>query len=337
MRNVLIIKPEPKHPGGLEKSAERIIGAFKVNGDQVTTLVKPSENHVIDWMRKDQTSIVLGLDRFRFQTHIRAGNGCHQAFLNSRRFSEGALKYYSCRVNPKHIHTLKLEKASFECSDLKRIIAISQMVKNDILDHYDVDPNKITVVHNGVEWHEMEPAFKASFEIKRSEIFTFLFIGNGYKRKGLSLILQALVGIKNVRLLVVGKDNQEMKYQALATKLKIDVEFFGPQKDVIPFYQQADALVIPAFYEPFGNVTVEALAMGLKVVASKTTGSCEVLTKETGVIIENLSSIDSIREALVETMKLPKELATALPIRKSIQHLDYSLHLKTLVDICYES
>ena len=336
MRNVLIIKSEPKQPGGLEKSANRIIGAFEGNGDHVVTVVKPTDNFVVDWMRKNKTGIVLGLDRFRFQTHIRAGNGCHQAFLRSRKYSEGALKYYSCLINPKHRKTLNIEKASFECPNLKRIIAISHMVKEDILEHYDVDPNKIIVIHNGVEWHEMEPVFKASFEMKRPDIFTFLFIGNGYKRKGLSQILLALVGIKNARLLVVGKDNDAMKYQLEAQKLRLNVEFFGPQKDAIPFYQQADALLIPAFYEPFGNVTVEALAMGLKVVASKTTGSSEILTKNTGFIIDNLLSIDSVRDSLLQAMNHPKTLATALPVRQSIQHLDYAAHLKTLVTTCYE-
>ena len=336
MRNVLIIKSEPKQPGGLEKNANRIIRAFEDNGDPVTTLVKPSEDFVLDWMKKNNTGIVFGLDRFRFQTHIRAGNGCHKAFLTSRKYSEGALKYYSCLINPKHRKILSMEKASFEYPHLKRIIANSQMVKDEILEHYDVDPNKITVLHNGVEWHEMEPAFKASFEMKRPDIFTFLFIGNGYKRKGLSPILLALVGIKNVRLLVVGKDKDAIKYQLKAQKLKLNVEFFGAQKDTTPFYQQADALLIPAFYEPFANVTLEALAMGLKVVSSKANGSSEILTKQTGFIIENLLSIDSVRDALLQAMNHHKTLATALPVRQSIQHLDYAAHLKKLVTICYE-
>ena len=47
-----------------------------------------------------------------------------------------------------------------------------------------------------------------------------------------------------------------------------------------PFYQMADALVIPSFYDPFANVTVEALAMGLFVLSSKHNGGPEILTKK---------------------------------------------------------
>ena len=67
--------------------------------------------------------------------------------------------------------------------------------------------------------------------------------------------------------------------QALAAKLNIQrrVTFFGPQKEIRPFYQFADALVIPSFYDPFANVTVEALAMGLFVVSSKSNGGHEIL------------------------------------------------------------
>ncbi len=56
-----------------------------------------------------------------------------------------------------------------------------------------------------------------------------------------------------------------------------------------PFYQLADALAIPSFYDPFANVTVEALAMGLFVVSSRSNGGFEILDPSKGIIIENLS------------------------------------------------
>ena len=51
----------------------------------------------------------------------------------------------------------------------------------------------------------------------------------------------------------------------------------GPQKDVERFYAAADAVALPARYEPFGNVHLEALAAGVPVLASARAGGAEVV------------------------------------------------------------
>ena len=68
-----------------------------------------------------QFDIVFGMERNRFQTHIRAGNGVHAAFLKSRLASEGVLKYGMCLINPLHRKILELEKEGFENPKLKKI------------------------------------------------------------------------------------------------------------------------------------------------------------------------------------------------------------------------
>ena len=113
---------------------------------------------------------------------------------------------------------------------------------------------------------------------------------------------------KEFHLSVIGKDNRWEDYAALAEKLKIQskVTFFGPQKEIRPFYQFADALVIPSYYDPFANVTVEALAMGLFVVSSKSNGGHEILTSENGTVISNLLDVDSVAESLSIALRHPK-------------------------------
>lgn len=311
---VAIIKSPVQQPGGLEKVAQRITDGFRARGAQIVQTM--------------DADIVFAMDRSPFQTHLRAGNGSHWAYLQSRKLSEGWLKYWSCLINPRHRKILALERKAFEDPTLKKLFVNSHMVERQILERYHVDPKKVVVVHNGVEWSELEAKGKTG-------PFTFLFIGHGFTRKGLRPLLEGMRLLNNPpQLLVIGKDKHEAKFRALARGLP--VEFLGAQANVRPFYSQADALVIPSFYDPFANVTVEALAQGLFVVSSKFNGGSEVLTRENGTVIQDLLSPPSIKQALEIAMQHPKTQVSAAHIRESVKHLDYSIQLKTLLDACYE-
>jgi UDP-glucose:(heptosyl)LPS alpha-1,3-glucosyltransferase len=137
---------------------------------------------------------------------------------------------------------------------------------------------------------------------------------------------------------VIGKDNKMAEYIAKARELGLSqhVRFFGPQSDIRPFYQFADVLVIPSFYDPFANVTVEALAMGLFVISSRYNGGSEILTPENGLIIEDLLAPDSLSQALAEGLKHPKTIQSANASRDSVKHLDFSLQMNILMKACLE-
>lgn len=366
-KKVVILKNRMGKKGGLEKHALRIADGFLARGCKVlflTTEKLDSLSHVQlkiprwprfwemeafdraahNWINSHKADIILGLDRNRHQTHIRAGNGVHAAYLQKRLQLEGSFR---CKFDPLHKRILALEKAGFENPSLQMLITNSQMVKEEILHYYRVDPKKIQVIHNGVEWQEMEGAFTSWQEGKAQhaekygldpQLFHFLFAGSGFLRKGLDILLQALSLLKNRNffLSIVGKDKKINRYMALAKKLQIQdrVRFFGPVDNIIPFYQMADCLVIPSWYDPFANVTVEALAMGLYVISSKNNGGSEILTKEKGNILSDLRNVEEIAAILEKAMHRPKTLASSLLIRNSIKHLDFSIQMTKLLDLC---
>jgi UDP-glucose:(heptosyl)LPS alpha-1,3-glucosyltransferase len=359
-KTVVLLKTQAKNQGGLEKTAARIGQAFVERGHQVawltTDALKPSrmpsfirlkqfDRFTKTWLEEHPADIVFGFDRTTHQTHLRAGNGVHAAYLQSRIALEGKLKYYSCLINPLHRTILSIEKQAFESPLLQKIFTNSHMVKKQILDRYNVDAEKIQVIHNGVEWHEMQKDFDLWPEKKilhaqklgvQPKHFHLLFIGHGYKRKGLDQLLAALAQLapKEVHLSVIGSDKHIERYRAKAQTLGLSATFWGPRKDVQAFYQLADALVIPSFYDPFANVTVEALAMGLNVISSKHNGGHEILTSETGHVIEDLSSVDSLVEALQMALHRPKTVFSAALQRRSVKHLDFSIQLSTLIEAC---
>ena len=374
---VTILSRHIKARGGLEKWAFRIAEGFSRKGALVNILTSDTleaniskpliHAHTLpltkwlnfqkmdqfnclaqQWNQRHKSDIIFGMDRTSHQTHIRAGNGVHAAYLKQRKTFENYPRYKSF-LNPLNQTILKIEKEAFENPRLKVLFTNSYMVKNEILEHYQVSPDKIEVIHNGAPWKEMEKDFIPWVENKQKEcikhhldptLYHFLFIGNGYERKGLNSLLKALATLKNkeFHLSVVGKDRKIDTFIKLAKSLGIEkqVRFFGPVPDVRTFFQIADCLVIPSHYDPFANVTIEALAMGLFVVSSKSNGGHEILKDETGTIIEDLGSIDSLRASLEHAMSTPKTWVRSQAIRESVKHLDFSNQLASYIELSLE-
>lgn len=365
MKSVVLLKSGVSRRGGLEKWARVLSLAFLQKGCRVTLLTTgespelPSEVEIhslkkqypmsvlrvrafdafcSQFLKTHKADLVFGLDRNSFQTHLRAGNGVHRAYLEQRKKQEGPLAHWGHLINPLHRTLLSLEKRAFLHPELKCLFVNSEMVKREILTYYPVDARKIHVIHNGVEWTRFSPGFSAWPEKYKNEGFQFLFVGHGFRRKGLERLMRglSLLNRKEVHLSVVGKDKELPYFKALAEKLKVRALFHGEQSDMVPFYQQADALVIPSFYDPFANVTVEALAFGLYVVSSKYNGGSEVLTKDTGCLIEDLGHDESVARALEEALKHPKTIASADRIRNSIQSLDFPNQLSRFMELSLE-
>ncbi len=363
-RSVTILKSHFTKQGGAEKYARRLAFALTEKGCKVTVLTTApvEENFPFEviatslksrtsvskvwefegfcekYLRAHPTDIVFGLDRNRCQTHIRAGSGVHKSYLEHRKSFEPSWKRFRHMLNPLHSTLLHIEKMGFEHPDLKVLFTNSHLVKDEILSQFIIDPEKICVIHNGVEWAEWQLSFDNWQKVKINPHFEFLFLGSNFERKGLRPLLHGLARLqdKNFHLSVVGKDKNQKQFERLAHKLHISshVTFHGPQKEITPFLQKADSLVIPSFYDPFANVTVEALSMGLFVVSSKTNGGSEVLTSETGCIIESLADPQAVQKALEIALAHPKTPASATAIRNAVQHLDFSMQLNTYLEKC---
>ncbi|MCF7806359.1 MAG: glycosyltransferase family 4 protein [Simkaniaceae bacterium] len=364
--------------GGLEKYSRYLVNAFAARGYEVSFLCSNKEfNRPLDdqvqiipvnppllfplnpiqsfdkacqnWLKSHPMDIIFGLDRTSHQTHIRAGNGSHRAFIDRRKQIDSWIKQKTYFLNPTHKAILDIEQASFENPSLKKLFTNSSMVKDEILQYYSIDPHKIEVIHNGVEHRQMEPYFSHFEETKENllkelnqpkDIHHLLFIGNGYFRKGLIPLLKALALLKEMpfHLYVIGKEKNTPYFRKEAHSLGLSkhVSFLGSQPDIMKFYALSDTLIIPSYYDPFANVTVEALAMGVYVISSPFNGGSEVLTAANGRIIPSLFDIDSFAEILENRLLERKTFSTALPIRESIKHLDFTTQLNKMIDACLE-
>jgi len=369
---VAIIKSNYTPFGGGEKYTTRLIRAFAARGDSVDVLTAvkgewDAFDNNVRWVRLRQIpynnllrlisfnssvnshlethsyDCVLGMDRTEAQTHLRAGGGCHAAWLRRRCAEASMLRCLSFRLNPFHRSTLALERRAFLSPGLRKIICNSHLVRKEIEELYPAVSRKLMVIHNGVEWHEFSEPFiqagtrrdsiRSYLDLQRGK-FYFLFVGSGYERKGLGKTISALSLLPDAaELIVVGKDKKEGQYRDMAKKkgLSQRVHFFGPRKEVIPFYQAADAFVLPTLYDPFSNASLEALAMGLFTVTSDANGCAEVFREGTGAVIPAPCTPGAVAAAMKTALE---PHLSGEEIRESVRHLDFENQLKKLVDVC---
>ena len=374
MLNITFIKYHLNRAGGLEKYSLKILDYFLEKGFKITLITTTSNSELqkiksinyicyksnnffkflnilnfdkfcFKWIKKNRPYIVFALDRTSYHSHTRLGGGVHKAYINRKKLFHSPIKTFFSKINPLQILLLRIEKKAFKNSFLKKVIVNSNMVKNEVIEHYNINPKKIEVLHNAVEYLAFEKPFNNWEREKKKFIeklnlndtaFHFVFIGNDYKRKGLFQLLKALTNLKNenFHLSILGKDKNIKKYKKYVKRQNFHskVSFFGRRDDAIKFYQLADCLVIPSFYDPFANVSIEALAMGVKVLTSKYNGASEIITKDNGIIIDDLLDTQDFTRCLKKALKTKKNRKNAILIRNSVKEMDFSKNLNRLLN-----
>jgi UDP-glucose:(heptosyl)LPS alpha-1,3-glucosyltransferase len=231
--------------------------------------------------------VVVSFERMLSQDVLRNGGGSHRAFLQKLAEESGLRRRLWHELSPYHRSLLAIERRQFQPGHYKRIVAVSENVKRELMATYAVPAGKITVIYNGVDHKRFHPGLRGKFResIRKQwqvplDAPTVLFIGSGFRRKGLDRLLKAWDSpqMRETYLIVVGDDAQRRRYKAMADKLARDkVVFVGRRDDVESYYGAADLLALPAIQEAFGNVVLEALASGLPAVLSATVGASEIL------------------------------------------------------------
>ena len=262
------------------------------------------------------------LDRITCPDLYRAGDGVHKVFLSIEDKSKFNL------LHPIYIY---LERKCF--NNAKSIIANSNMVKQQIIDNYNINQNKINVIYNGIELKKIDYTksfnkISKEFLIKKNQKI-ILFVGSGFKRKGVEefLIIISKLKTKNFRAFIIGKEKNIKYYQNLSKKLSIDnqVSFTGTREDVDDFYAISDIFLFPTHYDPFSNVVLEAMNFENVVFTTNTNGSSEILDENYIMTSPSdykiVSSIDNLlsNKTRLNAEKIKnKKISDCFPIQKNL-------------------
>ena len=182
------------------------------------------------------------------------------------------------------------------------VIAVSQDTRNDVLRCYpDVDPEKVKVIHNGIDLQQYRKNPAVDALVKRGvdpEKPFVLFVGRVTRQKGIIHLVNAIPQIGpsiQVVLCAGAPDTPEIGREMAAGVEAVSANRPGviwisemlPREDVIQFYSHAAVFCCPSVYEPFGIINLEAMACETAVVASAVGGIPEVVVpEETGVLVD---------------------------------------------------
>ncbi|WP_188667618.1 glycogen synthase [Tersicoccus solisilvae] len=182
------------------------------------------------------------------------------------------------------------EKTAYEAADA--IVAVSAGMRADILRCYpDVDPEKVKVVHNGIDvalWQpDVETDVLESYGIDPHQP-SVTFVGRITRQKGVPYLLRAAKLLPPEVQLVLcagAADTPELgaEVNQLIAELRAEregvvlIEKMLPRRELIQILSHTTAFACPSVYEPLGIVNLEAMACGAAVVASATGGIPEVV------------------------------------------------------------
>jgi UDP-glucose:(heptosyl)LPS alpha-1,3-glucosyltransferase len=263
---------------------------------------------------------------------VRCGGGTHRGFLREMDSKQGILRRVLRRFDLYHRLALRIESSQFAPSSYRAVVAISPVVKQDIMQQYAVPEDKLHVIYDGVDIEAFrgspDDAIRASLRARYGIPVgapVVLFVGNAFHRKGLDTLIAAarLWKHHDAHLLVVGRDPAEQAFRRQASD-NPTVHFAGAQSDPRPFYAAADVLALPSRHEAFGNVVIEALSSGLPVVVSRRAGAASILTGRLASLVvddpENTRQVaDRIDAALDDTPDTWRNEAIALARHYSIE------------------
>ena len=325
MKKITFLRLKPSKFGGAENYLLRLTEVLKSKNIAFEIKYSTAPKFLASWIKAiwynlevcipKKNKFYFSLERVTCPDIYRAGDGVHKVFLEVEKKSI---------FNPLHLVYLYIEKRMFK--NAKKIIANSKMVKNQIIDTYNIPSQKIEVIYNGIPLKNLADFsdIKKEFNIKNEKIL--LYVGSGFKRKGVKEVIEIASKLNNYKLFIIGKEKKIDEYKNYAKSLGVNAIFTGPRSDVDKFYSMADIFLFPTHYEPFSNVVLEAMNFECVVFTTKQNGASEILDNE--FVMQNPKDykLDLIKkllndENLLQEVKIKnKKIVSNFSIEKNVEN-----------------
>jgi UDP-glucose:(heptosyl)LPS alpha-1,3-glucosyltransferase len=300
--------------------------------------------------------IIHGVGRSLAMNVFNPHGGVERAYLRQEFASITSRSYHAYRLirrylSPQHYLKVWIQKKQYLSERVEKIIAISRMVKEDIIRYYGVPEGKIEVVLNCVDLDRFHPRNREIYRRgKRAELridentVILLFAGNNYRLKGLEPLLRALVSLRKwfpnlpFRLIIAGR-GKIRHYQRIARALGVSdfVLFVGPVREMEQYYAASDIYVHPTFYDSCSLTVLEALASGLPVVTTRFNGAADAMPSEAGgKVIEDPADIENLAESIALFFDEDRRREAGFVARQWVENYPSARHIEDILNIYYE-
>lgn len=192
-----------------------------------------------------------------------------------------------------------VEKTALEMADA--VVAVSKSTREDILRLFEVKPEKVPVIPNGIDTDEYryigDKAVLRKYGIDENKPYV-LFVGRMTRQKGLYYLIKAIEKLDpSVQAVLCAGESDtpalQRELESMVAELKtrrpgvVWIPEMVTRQTTIALYSQATVFCCPSIYEPFGIINLEAMACGTPVVGSKVGGIAEVVVDGvTGYLVD---------------------------------------------------
>jgi glycosyltransferase involved in cell wall biosynthesis len=204
------------------------------------------------------------------------------------------------------------------CHQARCLIFPAEICLDDFKRHYGLENKHLAIAHPGAT--QIVDREQNILAAGKDGSFNFLFVGKGFRKKGLDILQQACCLLvarkKNFKLYIAGLRMKPYDRLRLALMgLSNHVEYLGFQKDMNAVYRKASSIILPSRIEPFGMAPIEGMLRGLVPIVSRVCGVAEVLSDEKdSLILEDqlkIQELAALMEKLIDDPALTKRLSTA--------------------------
>jgi glycogen synthase len=214
-----------------------------------------------------------------------------------------------------------VERTALEMADA--VIAVSHETKRDVLQHFRVPEERVTIIHNGIDPSEYRHVESTEALVRCGvdpSVPYVLFVGRVTRQKGITYLVRAIEYMDDEFQIVLcagAPDTPEIAHEMEAAVAEVSakrdnviwIREMLDRNDIIQFYSHASVFCCPSIYEPFGLINLEAMACETPVVASAVGGIPEVVVDgETGFLVP-LQQIPEPPYTPVSAAKFARDLA----------------------------
>ncbi len=348
MKLALVIEKFDPHGGGAERSTAQIADELVQRGHQVTILCAKSPdrflqiNDALSVKARRQGGRLTAYRMWRFHHWVRQQlqTGGYDLSLSVTTAAPATIlqprsgtvretlarniairtstparlgKRLLTALSPKLNMLLALERQVLADPLLRHVAAVSGYVQRQLVEHYQFDPQRISVIPNAAVMPQVSPEQRSAWRQQIRQAFgvpddalCFVFAALNPKLKGLPTLLLAMqrymkAGGRGI-VLLAGKVDRAVEQRALTLGIRPQVRLIGPTRHMAPLYCASDVTVLPTHYDPSSKVVIESLMLGIPAISTGCNGASDFIAEPgaqpRGLVVQDPADVAGLAAAL---------------------------------------